>query len=90
MLRWPDADFALLGVNSDEDIPPARELARSHGVSWPTVFEGDRFGPIHRAYGIRTWPSFHLIDRQGIIREIWAGPLSDAALDAAIEAWIAR
>lgn len=98
---YRDRGLTIVGIHTPE-FPPyagehdrgnlARELAR-HGIRYPNAQDNDR-ATWHR-YGIRFWPSFVLIDRQGRIRhrgygEIHVGDRHDRDWQARIEALLAE
>ncbi len=72
--RYRDTGLELIGIHTPE-FPPyagehdkgnvARALARL-GITYPNAQDNDR--RTWDAYGIRFWPSFVLIDKQGNIR----------------------
>ena len=78
----------MLGVNSDEDVDRYRSDAAHFGVDWPNVWDGSRFGPVHRQYGVRLWPMTYLIDRGGVVREVWAGSVLESTVEVAVQRWL--
>lgn len=61
--------FALLGVNSDASRDIARQAAKDHGISWRNWFDSDAAnGLIVRRWNITQWPTFYVIDPEGVIR----------------------
>jgi peroxiredoxin len=65
------AGVAVLGVSVDEDLPRAREFARSLAVTYPLVF--DVSYKIGKDYGLQKLPVTVLIDRAGIVRFVHDG-----------------
>jgi len=67
--KWP---FAILGVNSDRDAIEAKAAYLSHGLTFPSWFDGDPSGdprgPIATAWNVNGWPSTYVIDGRGVIR----------------------
>ncbi len=67
--KFAGRPFAIVGVNSDVDRQ--RTLARQEaaGVSWRSFWDGGgKRGPIATAWNVRGWPTFFLIDQEGILR----------------------
>jgi peroxiredoxin len=65
------AGVAVLGVSVDEDLPRAREFARSLAVTYPLMF--DVSYKIGKDYGLQKLPVTVLIDRAGIVRYVHEG-----------------
>jgi len=65
--------LVVLGVASDEDPARFRELSKQNNVSWPSVWDGGRSGPVARSYNVRVFPTLYLIDSQGVIQRSWVG-----------------
>jgi peroxiredoxin len=59
--------FVLLGVNSDASAQEAKEAAVRRGLTWRAFFIGSS-KDVPRRYRVQGWPSFFLIDGQGVIR----------------------
>ena len=55
---------------------PARDFIADHGATWPTI--DDPEGTIRAAYRAIARPQTYFIDRDGVIRRIQVGQLSDA------------
>ena len=62
--------FALIGVNSDEEIEVARKSVEELNINWRSFWCGEKgtFGPIATKWNIESWPTTYLIDAKGIIR----------------------
>ncbi len=65
-----DKPFALIGVNSDEEIETAREGVEELSINWRSFWNGENgtFGPIAVKWNVSSWPTTYLIDAKGIIR----------------------
>lgn len=68
--------FAVVGVLTDDPPEPARQFVTAFGGTWPTVEDPAR--SIRAAYRIAARPQSYFIDRQGIVRSIQVGGLTDA------------
>ena len=88
----------IIGVHTPEfesDKPTASVQAalKEDGVTWPVVQDNARTN--WRAWGVRAWPTFLLIDRQGQVRYSHRGEISARfpqaipVLDAQIRALLA-
>ncbi len=65
--RFRDRPFALLGVNTDDEVATLRKSIASGEITWRCWWDG-RVGPIADRWGILTFPSLFLIDGDGVIR----------------------
>lgn len=78
---YKDEGFEIVGVHApefDREKVAANVAAsiKERGVTWP-VFQDNDFAT-WRAYGTRVWPTFFLVDKDGLIRYGHRGELSDA------------
>ena len=77
--------FALVGVNSDQDRATVQQAIQRHGLNWRSWFAGGPEGEIPRQWGVTSWPTFFLIDAQGVVRH---RATSLHGLDGVIEALV--
>ena len=81
--QFAQRPFALVGVNSDEDLEELRAVVEKQDLSWPSFFDGgSTSGPIATAWGIRGWPTIFVLDAEGVIR---AKDLRGEELEAKLE-----
>jgi cytochrome c biogenesis protein CcmG/thiol:disulfide interchange protein DsbE len=69
-------DLAIVGILMFDPPEPARAFIADHAATWPTVDDPD--GKIRAAYRVVARPQTYFIDRDGILRAIQVGQLSDA------------
>lgn len=76
--------FAVLGVNQEpgQDRKVAAFM-KARGLSFPTVI--DTAG-ISGAWGVFTYPTSFLLDREGVIRQVYRGPPLGRSLRQDVEA----
>ncbi len=81
--------FALVGVNSDQDLLTAQEAVQEDNLPWRNFWNGPQGtrGHISTDWNIDAWPTVYLIDAQGIIRH---KDLLDTDLDRALEQLMAE
>lgn len=77
-----DRGFQLLGVNMGQDDATIAAAGRRLSVSFPLL--SDRLMITSKAYGIVGVPVSILIDRDGVIRRRFDGPVSRAELAHAV------
>ena len=76
---FADGGLTVVGVHtpeleSDLAVGPLRDSMSRDGVSWPVVQDNDF--ATWRAYDVRAWPTFVLVDRSGAVRGRWVGEIS--------------
>ncbi|NTU79479.1 MAG: TlpA family protein disulfide reductase [Chloroflexales bacterium] len=77
--RYHDKGFTVLAVTADEDLPAVRAFFRQRGLAFPALL--DPQGVVHAAYRANTLPSSFFVDREGVIRAVYHGPMSEAVID---------
>jgi hypothetical protein len=71
--------FALIGVNTDDDLETIRKVVKEKNLNWRSFYDGGD-GSISRQYKIQAFPTVMLLDHKGVIREINPGDL-DSSID---------
>ena len=74
-----DTGLAIVGILMDDPAAPARDFIAQYGATWPTV--DDPTGTIRDAYRVAARPQSYFIDRDGILRSIQVGQLTDAEFE---------
>lgn len=79
-----EGSFVLLGISSDGDEGVWREFTERNKMVWPQYLDRDR--RIQRAFGIRGFPTYVVIDHEGIVQYQSVGTswMRSAALHDAI------
>ena len=96
--RFRGQGFEIVGVHtpefeSDKPLTNVQEALVREGVTWPVV--QDNAAATWRVYRNRVWPTFYLVDREGIVRRVQQGEVSPVfpggtkPLERAIEALLA-
>lgn len=65
---YADRSVAFVGVNSDPDREDARRQAAADGLTWPSFWNDGRFGGLATDWGVRSWPTTFVLDRDGVLR----------------------
>jgi len=68
--------LAIVGILMFDPPAPARDFIADHDATWPTI--DDPEGTIRAAYRAIARPQTYFIDRDGVIRRIQVGQLSEA------------
>lgn len=71
-------EVRFVGVSVDENPADARAVAREWAIPYPVLHDTGEFS---RSYNVKLLPTFVLIDQQGKIRHVSAGPPSERELE---------
>jgi cytochrome c biogenesis protein CcmG/thiol:disulfide interchange protein DsbE len=74
-----DDGLAVVGVLMDDPPAPARDVVAQYEATWPTVDDPQR--AIHDAYRVAARPVSYFVDREGILRSIQVGAMTQADFD---------
>jgi hypothetical protein len=90
--KLKDEPFAIVGVNSDENLEELAKVVEQENITWRSFWNGPlgTAGPISTRWNVRGWPTLYLIDARGVIRHKWLGSPKTEVLDAAIDELIAE
>ena len=69
--RYQDAGVELLAVSLDQNERAASDAAAALDVSYPVLH--DAGGEVGRLYAVERMPMMVLIDREGIVRDVFEG-----------------
>ena len=76
--RLGPAGLVVLGVNQGETAAAVADYRAELAVDFPTLLD-QRLGA-SREYGVNSLPTTFFIDREGVIRRLFIGPMTDAVL----------
>jgi cytochrome c biogenesis protein CcmG/thiol:disulfide interchange protein DsbE len=74
-----DDGLAIVGVLMDDAPAPALDFIHQYGATWPTV--DDPKSAFRIAYRVAARPQSYFIDRDGILRSIQVGQVTDAEFE---------
>ncbi len=68
--RLKDAPFALIGVNSDDNLEELKPVLEKENITWRSFWNGPKgtSGPISTAWNVSGWPTIYVLDADGKIR----------------------
>ena len=72
--KYRSSGFVLLGVNVDDDVRKAGDVAAKLGVTFPVLLDTDK--AVSKLYDLSTMPSTVIIDRDGKVRYLHRGYLA--------------
>ena len=71
MDRLKGEPFVLLGINSDSDREELKTTLEEERINWRSWWDdGGIFGPIQTKWAVANRPTIHLLDWNGIIRQM--------------------
>ncbi len=81
--KFENRPFAILGVNSDEDLEALKVRIAKENITWRSWRNGGTTsGPISTQWNVSGWPTIYVIDHKGVIRyKDVRGNALDEALD---------
>jgi cytochrome c biogenesis protein CcmG/thiol:disulfide interchange protein DsbE len=71
--------LVIVGVLMYDPPAPAKDFIAQYGASWATV--DDPSGAIRGAYRVAARPQTYFIDREGVLRSIQVGQVTDAEFE---------
>lgn len=79
-----DSSFMMIGISSDGDANKWRDFTAREKMVWPQYLDAER--KVQRAFGVRGFPTYIVLDAEGVIRYRATGMSFDkeAALEEAI------
>ncbi len=80
--RYAD-QVIIVGVNQAEPADAVRGFAGQFGLTFPIPL--DEQAVVSRQYAVRSLPTTFFVDRNGIIRRIQSGPVTEATLAQALK-----
>ncbi len=78
-VKYQAAGFELLGVNVDDDVKHATDVATRLGLKFPVLLDTDK--SLSKLYDLSTMPSTLIIDRDGKVHYIHKGYLAGVEND---------
>jgi TonB family protein len=77
--------FVILSVSSDSDESVVRTFVDKNQMVWPQYWDRDR--KVQQAFDIRAYPTYVVIDDEGVVRfrTTGGGPITPAGLDDAVK-----
>lgn len=83
-----DRGFTVLAVNVREDGPTVGAYMERSGLTFPALLDGD--GAVSGAYRASVYPSSFFVDRDGVIRAVYRGPMARSVIAGTVEQLLAE
>lgn len=77
-----EAGFTALMANAQEDEATVRPFIEAKGFTFPVLLDSQ--GDLMRQYGVRGLPTTFIIDRNGIVRHLQTGAITESELETII------
>ena len=78
-----DEGLVVLAIDVQEPAEIVREYADRYGLSYTIGL--DTYGAVMKTYGVFGLPTHYFVDRSGVIRDRYFGPLTRAQIDERIQ-----
>ncbi|NJN16825.1 MAG: TlpA family protein disulfide reductase [Oscillochloris sp.] len=86
--EYRDEGFVVLAVNLREDATTVAAYMQQSDLTFPALLDHD--GAVGAAYRANVVPSSFFIDRQGIVRAVYRGPLPRSVIAGTVEQLLAE
>jgi thiol-disulfide isomerase/thioredoxin len=85
--RYQGQGFTVLAVTAGEEPTSVAAFLRAYNLHFPALLDD---GLVSAAYGANALPSSFFIDRRGVVRAIYKGPISYGAITGTVEQLLAE
>lgn len=75
--------FVVLAVNQAEDSGTVAAFMQQYGLTFPALLDSDSV--VSRSYQVRVLPSSFFVDRMGVVRVVYFGPMPRSVISGTIE-----
>lgn len=86
--RFHAQGFTVLAVNQQEDGATVVQYMHDQRLTFPVLLDSD--ARVGATYQVRVLPSSFFVDRRGIIRAVYRGPMSRGMIEGAVEQLVAE
>ena len=80
---YRDRGFIVLAVNQREDATTITPFLEQHALTFPTLLDHD--GMVSATYQASALPSSFFVDRRGVIRAVYHGPIPPRVINGIVE-----
>ncbi len=86
--KHAERPFVIVGISSDENEKVVQDYTQKNRMAWPQFVDLRR--QVHRAFNVSVFPTYVLIDEEGIIRGIRTSYSTETAmwLNREVERWL--
>lgn len=86
--KYSNESFTMLGISADRAEQPWRDYIAKEKMEWPQYW--DRNGQMRRLFGVNAFPTYILIDHEGVVRgtKIGGGSAASAWIDGEVRKYL--
>ncbi|MBC7306367.1 MAG: TlpA family protein disulfide reductase [Dietzia sp.] len=81
--KYGPQGLEILGVNITEDTPTVREYVQRVKITFPVA--ADPESAVADAYRVTAIPAHFFIDKDGVLKQIWQGSVSETSIEASMK-----
>jgi cytochrome c biogenesis protein CcmG/thiol:disulfide interchange protein DsbE len=81
--QYHEQGFTVVAVNMQEDPSTVAAFMRDHQLTFPALLDLD--GQVSRSYQALSLPSSFFVDRRGVIRAVYHGPMPRSVIAGTVE-----
>jgi cytochrome c biogenesis protein CcmG, thiol:disulfide interchange protein DsbE len=81
--RYREQGFTVLAINLQEDPQAVAAFMEEHRLTFPALLDGD--GAVSASYQARVMPSSFFVDRRGVVRAVYRGPMPRSVIAGTVE-----
>jgi len=83
--KFSQAPFVIISVSADQDERTWRQFIGKNSMLWPQCWDGDNL--LRRTFAISAFPTYILIDEEGVIRyrSVGAGMLNETLIESEVK-----
>jgi len=81
--QYHDQGFTVVAVNLQEDPSAVATFMREQQLTFPALLDSD--GQVSRSYQAVSLPSSFFVDRRGVIRAVYHGPMPRSIITGTVE-----
>lgn len=80
--KYKDQGVVMLGVNLGEPLVSVEQFTERFGVTYPVLLDPDLV--VRDRYGVKYYPTTFFVDREGIVREVKIGGMTEGFIEEKI------
>lgn len=81
--QYRERGFTVLAVNQAEDATTVATFMQQFGLTFPALLDSDY--AVSKSYQVRVLPSSFFVDRAGVIRAVYLGPMPRSVISGTVE-----
>lgn len=86
--KYPSEQLQVISISADSDAAKWRDFIAKKGMDWPQIWDSD--GSIRNVFAVSAFPTYLVLDRQGIIRQRIVGINPQQTIVARLKSELAK